>query len=83
MSWSPDLYIGELRPWSDAVNVVRDLSGEERRYVPERTCRYELKDGWFVCSSCGRSTRAFEGKGDPLDPPNYCPNCGARVEVDA
>lgn len=47
------------------------------------TCRYELRDGWYECSNCGRSTRAFEGKGDPLSPPNFCPNCGARVEVDA
>lgn len=43
------------------------------------TCRYELKDGWFVCSNCGRSTRAFEGKGDPLSPPNFCPSCGSMV----
>ena len=45
------------------------------------TCRYELKDGRYECSNCGRSTWAFEGKGDPLDPPNFCPNCGCRIEV--
>ena len=43
------------------------------------TCRYELKDGRFVCSSCGRSTWAYEGKGDPLSPPNFCPKCGRKV----
>lgn len=36
MSWSPDLYIGELRPWPDSVHVVRGNSGEARRYTPER-----------------------------------------------
>lgn len=36
MSWSPDLYIGEMRPWPDSVHVMRGSSGEARRYVPER-----------------------------------------------
>ena len=54
-------------------------SARVHRFVPEQMCRYELKDGWLVCSNCGRSTRAYEGKGDPLDPPNFCPDCGAKV----
>ena len=36
MSWSPDLYIGELRPWPDSVHVVRGNTDETRRYFPER-----------------------------------------------
>lgn len=36
MSWSPDLYIGELRPWPDSVHVVRGNTDEKRRYFPER-----------------------------------------------
>lgn len=35
MSWSPDLFIGELRPWPDSVYVVRSRTVETRRYVPE------------------------------------------------
>lgn len=35
MSWSPDLFIGELRPWPDTVHVVRGKTDETRRYVPE------------------------------------------------
>lgn len=79
MSWTPDLYIGELRPWPDAVQVVRGNTDETRLYVPEKACQYEEKDGWFVCSNCGRSTWAFKGKGDPLSPPRFCPDCGAKV----
>ena len=79
MSWTPDLIIGELRPWPDAVRVIRGETDEAKRYVPEKKCRYELRDGWFVCSSCGRRTWAFEGKGDPLSPPRFCPDCGAKV----
>lgn len=35
MSWSPELFIGELRPWPDTVHVVRGKTDEMRRYVPE------------------------------------------------
>ncbi len=35
MSWSPELYIGEFRPWPDTVHVVRGKTDETRRYVPE------------------------------------------------
>lgn len=35
MSWSPDIFIGEFRPWPDSVYVVRGKSDETRRYVPE------------------------------------------------
>ena len=35
MSWSPDLFIGEFRPWPDTVHVVRGKTDETRRYVPE------------------------------------------------
>ena len=35
MSWSPDVFIGELRPWPDTVHVVRGKTDETRRYMPE------------------------------------------------
>ena len=35
MSWSIEERIGELRPWPDAVRVVRGKTDETRRYVPE------------------------------------------------
>lgn len=35
MSWSPDLFIGEFRPWPDSVYVVRGKTDDMRRYVPE------------------------------------------------
>lgn len=35
MSWSPELFIGGMRPWPDAVHVVRSQTDEMRRYVPE------------------------------------------------
>ena len=33
MSWTPDLIIGELRPWPDAVKVVRGNTGESMLYT--------------------------------------------------
>jgi len=32
MSWTPEVYIGELRPWPESVKVVRGNSGEAMRY---------------------------------------------------
>lgn len=36
MSWSYKLCIGNLRPWPEAVYVIRDRTDETRRYVPEK-----------------------------------------------
>lgn len=55
----------------------------------ERTCKWELEhsgtlyDKWR-CSKCGYlfvEPRCDQGYTD-LEP-NYCPSCGARIEVDA
>lgn len=35
MSWSPELFIGELRPFPDTVHVVKGKTDEMKRYVPE------------------------------------------------
>lgn len=35
MSWSPELWIGEFRPWPDSVYVMRGKTNESVRYVPE------------------------------------------------
>ena len=83
MSWSPELFIGELRPWPDTVHVVRGKTDETRLYVPERTCRYEfvanivrcgisLNSCGLKCSECGRDQIYMEA-------PKYCPECGCKV----
>jgi hypothetical protein len=76
MSWTAEIYIGEMRPWPGSVSVRR--GGEERTYVPERTChvvRYPLgihDDSYAeICSEC----RVV------IEPDvYYCANCGARIE---
>ena len=75
MSWSPEVFIGEFRPWPDSVHVVRGRTGETVRYMPEQTCANKAKyyrD--FECSECADYWPEYE--------PNtfhYCPNCGAKV----
>jgi len=32
MSWTPEVHIGEMRPWPESVRVVRGNSGEAMRY---------------------------------------------------
>lgn len=42
-------------------------------YVPERTCRDKAKSGpYFWCDSCNQFVIY-------PSPPNYCPECGAKV----
>lgn len=74
MSWTADIYIGEMRPWPDALYAVRDLSGERRLYVPERTC-HEIEDedtGFIICSECGAVH-------DEDYTSYHCWCCGAKV----
>lgn len=93
MSWSPELYIGSLRPWPNAVVVMRGISGEMQRYVPERVCvphgewkrisqTQEVRR--MVCD-CGYELGMDERGSMPFNytrffkMPRYCPNCGCRI----
>ena len=91
MSWSPELFIGEMRPWPDSVHVVRGKTGETVRYFPERTCRAELNGerSAVICSECG-SQMPLKGWGEFRDWGGvtrigtftaypHCPNCGCKV----
>jgi hypothetical protein len=75
MSWSTEVTVGELRPWPDAVAVIRCNAGEARRYVPERTATHMIVNngitGHSACTGCGKAI-------DPWD--EWCRHCGARLE---
>ena len=45
MSWTPDLHIGELRPWPDAVRVVRGNTGETMLYTVTPLPHFWTGDG--------------------------------------
>ena len=82
MSWSPSVYIGEMRPWPDSVHVVRGKTDEVRRYFPERTCRKTVgKHGHrWACSECDETLLSrFPSVKYPDGIVHYCPNCGAKV----
>ena len=56
---------------TDVWQVIAD----ELNSRAERTCRDTDENEWhFVCSACGYEQNGYETW-------NYCPNCGARVEV--
>ena len=82
MGWSPDLHIGDFRPWPDTVHVVRGKTGVMLRYVPERICfqvdvtadHSPYTSYMTACSLCGEMLAVEEFRA-----PNYCPNCGAKV----
>ena len=61
MSWSPDLFIGEFRPWPDMVHVVRGKTDETRRYVPEEMLFHE-RDGHDEQFERARSLEAENAK---------------------
>ena len=45
MTKTLDVYIGELCPWPESVCVIRDMTSEIRRYVPEELGTRALLDG--------------------------------------
>ena len=67
--------------WPAYVLVHHEGSVDDVRYVPERTCRIvSAKEAGGTgyapaCSSCGWQSGVWHQY-------NYCPNCGARVEVE-
>lgn len=78
MSWTAEVRMGELRPWPDAVRVVRGNTDDTQVYVPERTAKrvrvpYQshVAIGHYECGACGETV-------EPSD--RYCSACGARLE---
>lgn len=82
MTWRAEVYIGEMRPWPDVVDVVKGRTGEAVEYVPGRTCRiigtiyYDGEGVWYHELSCGHEVETLD-----KEPPSYCSECGARVEL--
>lgn len=70
----------------DEITLENEADGAAMRYVPERTCRvvstirYDWEGGYAGTEyetelSCGHKYTDDYG-----NPPNYCPDCGARNE---
>ena len=74
MSWSPDIHIGEMRPWPDTVRVVRGETDETRRYVPERKAIRKVRTygaiGRCNCSVCNWAIDQYD---------RFCRRCGAEL----
>lgn len=54
---------------------------ERKRYVPEKTCTIEPRDGFGICRRCGAELTMYEGY-DPWENEyrgGYCLQCGAEV----
>ena len=70
---SEDCPVGHSYP--DDVRCMYDTEAETIEAWntrSERTCRYEHIEGTWYKTSCGE-------RYDGVVPPNYCPNCGAKV----
>lgn len=59
---------GNLDDMFQLKSALADLIEPE----PNRMCRYEHIEGTWYKTSCGE-------RYDGVVPPNYCPNCGAKV----
>ena len=65
--------------WLDWPHVITlfDDDGNERDYLPGRTCRLEHDGyGWWECDECGATIDWDSAEQPPCD---YCPSCGAKV----
>lgn len=73
----------------DASGLVTRVQLDDVWYVPERTCKDKGNIERFICSECGCR---LDLQGQEWEPtmwrdgeamvPSFCPNCGARVEVE-
>ena len=87
--WSPELYIGGMRPWPDTVQVVRSRTDEMRRYVPEREeCHRLPPDNDSTCVVRHGPTGMQVEFGywkcsvcgcNCFEGARYCMGCGAKV----
>ena len=76
MKWNKEVIIGKDSAMPERLVVLRNNTGEQVWYVPERTCHMRNTD-WDTgtCSNCGYTEECDIGYATP----NYCPNCGAKV----
>ena len=62
------------------IDMVERVEIEGVDFVRERTCRETTIDKFFNgCDSCGYMWQFFYSIGK-RERPNYCPNCGRKVE---
>jgi len=57
---------------SNFCSLYRPSAVRRGRWTTERTIEH---DGEWYCSVCGYEPTVYEAS-------NYCPNCGARMEVE-
>jgi len=66
--------------------TLGDADATGGRQVDAGTCHDMGGCRWFRCSACGFGIEDMyvndEDEYPPADQPKYCPNCGARIEVD-
>ena len=93
MSWSPELYIGSMRPWPDSVQVIRSQTDESRWYVLEEVCVphgeweriSQTQEAREMHCICGHYLGTDKRGSIPFDyeilfeMPRYCPDCGCRI----
>ena len=73
------------RIMSDAAAAIEELQAEVERLEPKRGEWKETDMGWdgdtaWVCSVCGEPWTLIDGTPKENNM-NYCPNCGAKMEV--
>ena len=78
-TWETEVIIGQDAELPEGLVVVRCRTGERVRYVPERTCRPELK-GLDPSKAVNTFHCACSECGCPIDQKDsYCRSCGAGV----
>ena len=64
-----------------AIDNAPTVSPDEVRGVGKWTNRRTIEhDGEYWCTACGKEITIYMGV-DRKDRYNYCPNCGAKMEV--
>ena len=68
---------------ADALEAAEKRISELEAQMPkedERMWIWDADTGIYRCSECGGASPREDQDGEYIDCPNYCPNCGAKMD---
>ena len=68
------------RSVTDCVRRIKDIPAADVRPVVKEKWEWNDNNGYYYCGNCKAVSPREDQYGEYIDCPNFCPNCGARME---